>query len=197
MSTLTPCPACARHVREQTCPFCGADVPAPAARPRFVGPVTRAAIFSVATGAALAGCWTGPAAEPATTTTTPTDTTTTETKPHDTQPAITGAIDGTVTDSASGQPVAGASVRLDNKLVTTTDYNGHYKFAGVAAGSHTITVSTSGNRSHGGGAYATAQIEVRAALARADIQLALPVPTFDPNNIPKPYGAPPARRRFV
>jgi len=184
---LTPCPACARHVREQTCPFCGADVPPPALRPRFVGPVTRAAIFSVA----VAGCWTGPTAEPATTTTTETHTET------EAPPAVTGAIDGTVTDSATGQPVAGASVRLDNKLVTTTDYNGHYKFAGVAAGSHTIAVSTNGNRNHGGGAYATAQIEVRAALARADIQLALPVPTFDPNNIPKPYGAPPARRRLV
>jgi len=150
------------------------------------------AIFSVA----VAGCWTGPTAEPATSTTTPTDTssTTTETTA---QPSITGAIDGTVTDAQTGQPVAGASVRLDNKLVTTTDYNGHYKFPGVAPGTHAIAVSTSGKRNHGGGAYATATVEVRASRARADVQLALPVPTFDPNSIPKPYGAPPARRRFV
>lgn len=181
---LTPCPACARHVREQTCPFCGADVPPPAARPRFVGTVTRAAIFSVA----AAGCWTGPAAQPATTTTTPTE---------PASETIAGAIDGTVTDARSGQPVAGATVTLDNELVVQTDNRGHYKFPGVAPGTHAIAVSTSGNRNHGGGAYATTTVEVHASLARADVQLALPVPTFDPNNIPKPYGAPPARRRLV
>ncbi|MBV8758229.1 MAG: carboxypeptidase regulatory-like domain-containing protein [Deltaproteobacteria bacterium] len=197
MNPLTPCPACARHVRERSCPFCGADVPPPALRPRFVGPATRAAIFSAATTAAVTGCWTGPVAEPATSTTTSERT---ERNPdtHATDtPATTGAIDGTVMDSTSGQPVAGAQVSLDGKQVTTTDYNGHYKFAGVAAGTHTITVATHGNRAHGGGAYASANVVVHGGLARADIAVVLPQPTFDPNSIPKPYGAPPARRRLV
>lgn len=52
---MTPCSACARHVKhdETTCPFCGAPFIAPAARNvRVVGRVTRAAIFS----AALVAC---------------------------------------------------------------------------------------------------------------------------------------------
>lgn len=186
MSPLTPCPSCARHVRERSCPFCGADVPSPAARPRFVGPVTRAAVFSAAAGAAVAGCWTGPVAEPATSTTTTTET-----------PAVTGGIGGMVTDAQNGQPIAGAQVRLDNKQATTTDASGRYAFSGVPAGSHKIEVSTRGNRNRTGGAYATTTVDVHAAFARADIQLDVAQPQFDPSNIPKPYGAPPARRRFV
>lgn len=193
MSTLTPCPSCARHVRERSCPFCGADVPAPAARPRFVGPVTRAAVFSAVTGAAVAGCWTGPVSESANTTTTETGTGT-KTDP----PASTGAIDGTVTDQSTGQVVAGAQVTLDGTHVTTTDGTGHYKFAGVVAGTHQVNVSTThGHRGQGGGASASATVVVHAGLARADVQLDLGAPTFDPNSIPKPYGAPPARRRLV
>ena len=52
---MTPCSACARHVKhdETACPFCGAPFIAPAARNvRVVGRVTRAAIFS----AALVAC---------------------------------------------------------------------------------------------------------------------------------------------
>ncbi|HSN25515.1 MAG TPA: carboxypeptidase regulatory-like domain-containing protein [Kofleriaceae bacterium] len=200
MSTLTPCPTCARHVRERSCPFCGADVPPPVARPRFVGPVTRAAVFSAAAGAAVAGCWTGPVAEPATSntmTTGDTGTNATTTNATGGSAAVTGAIDGVVSDAQTGQPVAGARVSLDGRQSTTTDYNGHYKFAAVPPGTHQISVSTQGNRNHGGGAYAAATVVVHAALARADVQIDLPTPTFDPNSIPKPYGAPPARRRFV
>ncbi len=57
MRELTPCPSCARHVRDARCPFCGA--PTEGARPGPVRPVsrralTRAAVFA---GAALwAGC---------------------------------------------------------------------------------------------------------------------------------------------
>ena len=52
---MTPCSACARHVKhdETACPFCGAPFVAPAPRSaRVVGRVTRAAIFS----AALVAC---------------------------------------------------------------------------------------------------------------------------------------------
>jgi hypothetical protein len=52
---MTPCSACARHVKhdETACPFCGAPFIAPAPRnARVVGRVTRAAIFS----AALVAC---------------------------------------------------------------------------------------------------------------------------------------------
>jgi predicted amidophosphoribosyltransferase len=52
---MTPCSACARHVKhdETACPFCGTPFAAPAPRARrVVGRVTRAAIFS----AALVAC---------------------------------------------------------------------------------------------------------------------------------------------
>ncbi len=102
-----------------------------------------------------------------------------------------------MTDAQTGQPVAGARVSLDGRQSATTDYNGHYRFTAVPPGTHQISVSTQGNRPHGGGAYAAVTIVVNAALARADVQIVLPTPTFDPNSIPKPYGAPPARRRLV
>ena len=60
MRTLSPCPACQRHVRvtEEACPFCGAAIPRAAARgteavARLRGRPSRAAIF--AAGATLAG----------------------------------------------------------------------------------------------------------------------------------------------
>jgi hypothetical protein len=58
VSQFFPCPACARHVRddERECPFCRAAIAVRAPRaemPRRVG-LTRAAIFYL--GAALAGC---------------------------------------------------------------------------------------------------------------------------------------------
>ncbi|MCZ7686425.1 MAG: zinc ribbon domain-containing protein [Sandaracinaceae bacterium] len=48
---LTPCPACARHVRagERTCPFCGHTAHAPffvAPRPRLPGRIGRAAMLT-------------------------------------------------------------------------------------------------------------------------------------------------------
>ena len=52
---MTPCPECARHVRDEdaACPFCGAAiVAAPRPRVQLVGRVTRAAVFS----AALVAC---------------------------------------------------------------------------------------------------------------------------------------------
>jgi len=186
--TLTPCPACARHVRERVCPFCGADVPAPAARPVLAGRITRAAVFS-----ALAGCWTGsvPAEQ---TTPPPADTT----HADSTRAAPTsGTIDGIVSDAQSGALVANARVLLDGRTSTMTDHAGHYRFTGVAAGSHSLQVTTQGNRNHGGGAFTQSTVVVDNGLVHADIPLEVTPPAFDPNSIPKPYGAPPARRRLV
>jgi hypothetical protein len=54
---LTPCPACARHVKDidRTCPFCGAECSLPVAAARIDRPrMSRAALFAVgAVGAAL------------------------------------------------------------------------------------------------------------------------------------------------
>jgi len=185
---MRPCPACSRHVRDATCPFCGAAVPA-AARSVFAGPVTRAAVFS-----ALAGCWTG--STPAEQQTTVVDHHHEEqTKP---QPPASGTIEGTVIDSNSGVPVAYAQVTLVEKnQVAQTDAQGHYKLEGVAPGTYTLRVTAAANNPHQGGAVAQANVTLGDTGARADVQIAMPIYRYNPNQAPMPYGAPPARRRIV
>ena len=56
MSELSPCPACRRHVRGITCPFCGAATAQRAAIDLGAGRVSRAIVFASATLAATAGC---------------------------------------------------------------------------------------------------------------------------------------------
>jgi hypothetical protein len=53
--TLEPCPTCERHVRGETCPFCGAAMARSFAPPRAMPLATRAA-FLVGTVALAAGC---------------------------------------------------------------------------------------------------------------------------------------------
>ncbi len=60
MASLTPCPSCSRHVKvgPPTCPFCGGDVPVPAARAVALQagkPLTRAALM-FAGAAAVTAC---------------------------------------------------------------------------------------------------------------------------------------------
>jgi hypothetical protein len=175
-------------VRDTTCPFCGAAV-ASAARSVFVGPVTRAAIFS-----ALAGCWTG---------STPAEQTTTvdhHVEPAKSKPATTaGTIEGTVTDSnGGGAPIAYAQVTLvEANRVAQTDAQGHYKFDGVAPGKYTVRVQAASGNPRMGGGYAQASVALGDTGARADIEVAMPVYHYNPNQTPMPYGAPPARKRIV
>jgi hypothetical protein len=189
VTALRPCPACARHVRpaDDACPFCGAAVPPATPRPQLVGKITRAAVFT-----ALAGCWTN--TTPAEQHTTPDPDHTTD---HTADPApATGTIEGIVSD-ANG-PIDGARVSLDGRTGATTNAQGRYHFDRVAAGPHQLMISTQGNRNHGGGRMVQMPIVVDGnKVARGDAQLDVVDPAFDPNNIPKPYGAPPARRRIV
>ncbi len=54
-------------------------------------------------------------------------------------------ISGTVTSSASGSPIAGATVTLNTGASTTTDVNGNYTFGGLSGGvTYTITASATG-----------------------------------------------------
>jgi hypothetical protein len=55
----------------------------------------------------------------------------------------TGSITGTVTDAATGQPVAGARVSVP-RLSATTASNGSYTISGLPAGSYRVTVSDYG-----------------------------------------------------
>jgi subtilisin family serine protease len=57
-------------------------------------------------------------------------------------PAQTGTVSGTVTDGATGQPVAGAGVAASGTS-TATDGSGHYSLT-LPEGSHTVSVTASG-----------------------------------------------------
>jgi hypothetical protein len=54
------------------------------------------------------------------------------------------AFSGTVTDAATGRPVAGATVTVDTVLTQTTDAAGKFSFAQVPVGEVDYRVSASG-----------------------------------------------------
>jgi hypothetical protein len=60
----------------------------------------------------------------------------------------TGSIKGMVTDSLTGAPIAGGTVKLSDGLATLTDVNGNFSFPAVAYGTYTITASAIGYLSH-------------------------------------------------
>jgi hypothetical protein len=77
----------------------------------------------------------------------------------------TGSITGTVTDAATGQPVAGATVSVP-RLSLTTGSDGSYTLAGLPAGSYQVSVSDYGYQG------ATATVTVTAGKATTqNIQL--------------------------
>ena len=62
--------------------------------------------------------------------------------------APTGQINGQVLDALSGQPLAGAIIRIDGTdNVASTDVRGFYRFGAAPAGEYNITVSYLGNDS--------------------------------------------------
>jgi hypothetical protein len=204
---MRPCPACSRHVRETSCPFCGAAVP-PAARSIFAGPATRAAVFS-----ALAGCWTGNAPEPQQpdeqATEHPADHPVehkqTAHHEHHTPPPQpgTGTIEGKVTDTNSGGPAAYAQVTLLDSTgrpiaSTQTQGDGRYRFVSLPPGSYHVRVMPRPMNPRVGGTMVEVLVAVSTdQVATADVQVAVPVYRYNPNQTPMPYGAPPARRRLV
>ncbi|HWX53658.1 MAG TPA: carboxypeptidase regulatory-like domain-containing protein [Verrucomicrobiae bacterium] len=59
-------------------------------------------------------------------------------------PAVSGALQGTVTDSGTSSPISGVTVALGSRT-TTTDVNGAYSFASLPSGTYpTITASFPG-----------------------------------------------------
>jgi len=49
------------------------------------------------------------------------------------------SVSGQVTDSSTGNPVAGATVTLSTGATTTTDSSGNYSFTGLAPGAYSVT----------------------------------------------------------
>jgi hypothetical protein len=56
----------------------------------------------------------------------------------------TGTISGRVTRSAGGTGISGATVGISGGTSTTTDGNGNYTLAAIAAGTYTVTASAAG-----------------------------------------------------
>jgi 5-hydroxyisourate hydrolase-like protein (transthyretin family) len=203
---LQPCPSCNRHVADEAaCPFCGAALPASASPPATLpGRFSRAAVFA---GATLAGCWTG-GDEPRTTPIEHHDhDASKQTDKHDKhdkrEAEVTGEhrpsrIEGTLTDTVSGQPAASIEIHLVNTATraertafTTSD--GRYTFDNVEPGSYTLTWGTNNPRQNRSVMHTTVTEG-----ARITLNLTIAFPRQNNNsNIPMPYGAPPARYRIV
>jgi len=56
----------------------------------------------------------------------------------------TGTVAGTVTSSAGGAPIGGATVQVDSGQSDTTAANGTYSISGVPTGNRTVTASATG-----------------------------------------------------
>jgi len=209
---LAPCPGCRRHVADEAaCPFCGIAL-APQRPSRAVAPgrLSRAAVFA---GATLTGCWTN-SNQPVTTPIEHHDTA--QDKADKTEgskvdasehhefarsAAKTGRIEGTLTETSTNQPQDGQQVALVNnathaRLVVTTDPAGHYMFDNVEPGDYTLVWDETGNPRR-----PSRRVSAHVADG-AQVKLDITI-TWQPqqqqhhNNIPMPYGAPPARRRVV
>lgn len=59
-------------------------------------------------------------------------------------PPATGNVSGTVTSSAGGAPIGGATVQVDSGQSATTAGNGSYTISGVPTGSRIVTASAPG-----------------------------------------------------
>jgi hypothetical protein len=206
---LIPCEGCKRHVRaaDDRCPFCGAAITAvPVARSMFEGRLSRAAVFASAVLIAP-GCLVQsnpppnyqqqlPPPPPAPPPDDPQGHHTEFSQPppdQDPRPAPTGRVHGRVLDT-NGTPQVRTLVELvagAQRFQAITGEDGRYSIVGVPAGQYTIVVGGTRNR----------VIETAAGEDRiVDVGISAPperIRPYDRSNIPKPYGAPPARKRVV
>lgn len=197
--SLQPCTRCHRHVRVDAtaCPFCAAPIHAAPRAPvrRVAGPLSRAAVF-----AGLTACWSSssstPTQPPTPGSASPPDAQTADAPSSDivTRPGTAGVLEGVVRDKNTNIPIESATVQLrdQNGLVvaTNTDERGAYRFEGVAPGDYQLVVQFHTTQSGGSAQY---PVTVFPTGSRVDVAL----PTYRAAPLPKPYGAPPARRRIV
>jgi hypothetical protein len=107
-------------------------------------------------------------------------------------PDATGTIEGVFKDRTTSAPVSNATIELASSTAqsrtTQTDVNGHYVFTHVAPGSYRIIYDHDRRNAPIG-----VPVTVHDRAEQVDLYYDPPVRS----NIPMPYGAPPARRRFV
>jgi hypothetical protein len=186
---LVPCSSCRRHIgeTEPSCPFC-ATPRTPTHRALLVhsGRFSRAAIF-----AGLAACYTSTTPQPPASPPPAHDQVARD--PRDTPPPSRGGVlRGKLSDARSGAPLAGVTVEVwttpSIPTTATTDANGDYAVRGLEAREYQVSfVGPDGVR------YAASRIvELRDSDETLDLAIE-PVPMA----VPKPYGAPPARKRVV
>jgi len=203
---LVACEGCRRHVSigERACPFCGVPTDTASRRVRpLLGKVSRAAVF--AAGASATACWT--ANTPATTSGSGGGGGTTITN-HGSAAQVDGfevpapstgfaSMGGICTDSANGQPLADANVRIypdsgPGARMVKSDAQGRWVAKDLAPGKYSIQMVAPGDP--GRMAPPAQYVELKAGDAKRVDGTVL---VQDWSNMPMPYGAPPSRRRVV
>ena len=99
-----------------------------------------------------------------------------------------GNVSGQVTDSTTGNPIAGATVALGSGRSTTTDASGNYSFNGIPAGTYpSITASAAGYNSNTNNSVVVtdnATTTENFTLTTAPTPTPTPVPTPTPTPTP-------------
>jgi hypothetical protein len=216
---LEPCAHCQRHIddSEVQCPFCGtANHRKPSPRPRLDGRLSRAAVFASAALVAPACVVNDPPPQypyqqqpppnyqqqqpppnyqqppPPDYQQQPPDYA--QPPPNDQQPPPPVATAGihVVVRYANGQPYVGP-VELHGTTSHTgsTNANGELVLRNLPPGTYTV-VMNDGN----GGARMTVELHGN-QIKRVSLTAPIPSPRVPDYHHPKPYGAPPARKRVV
>ncbi|HEU0032026.1 MAG TPA: carboxypeptidase regulatory-like domain-containing protein [Kofleriaceae bacterium] len=211
MTELRACPSCHRHVAitERACPFCAASLApvAPRAMPRQR--LNRLAVFTSATLASSA-CWTSSTTVPQQTPPPPPNgsdevhevPTFSDPPPGPSdagaaavQPTGTAVIRGVLIGSRSRQPMPGVIVSVfeppSARQNATTDATGTFTFTKLPAGDYRIVAGSEHPRR---GFAAQAIVKLGNGETK---QITMTYAEPDPNALPMPYGAPPARGRVV
>lgn len=119
-------------------------------------------------------------------------------------PVTSGGISGVVVGSTTGRPMSGMQVHAqragEQPQTTQTDAQGRYAFHGLPAGTYLVTIESlrPNNPRQSPPPPTRGKVEVAdGANARLDLTVVLYTEPVDRGPCCKPYGAPPARRRFV
>jgi len=97
-------------------------------------------------------------------------------------------ISGTVTNATTGSGLAGVTVNLSNGTSVVTDSSGKYVFAGLAAGSYTLSAAQNGfNPGTANASVSIGQSAINVTLALTPIAPS-PTPGATPTASPSPHG---------